>query len=177
MNRAGRLVHRGQEVAPDGTIVGDLPPTKTLGFRWSAFQNTFTDAGQPMVCRRSFPHIVDELREITISEFTVDMQTGTISGSSEIPQSLSPFSNGFSNGFGPLTQSTVPQIGLRVSKDGGATFGNYRLKSLISAGHNRTMLRWRGIGMGRDLVFEVTWSAPMATGLNQAYARAVKHAA
>jgi len=41
MNRAGRLVHRGQVVAPDGTVEGDLPPTRTLGFRWSAFNNLF----------------------------------------------------------------------------------------------------------------------------------------
>lgn len=30
------LVHRGQEVAPDGTVTGPPPPTKTLGFRWTA---------------------------------------------------------------------------------------------------------------------------------------------
>jgi hypothetical protein len=154
-----------------------------VGMDWATGQiysldhNTYTDAGQPIVYRRSFPHIVGELKEITVTEFTVDMQTGTLSGSTEIPQSLSPFSNGFSNGFGPLTQSTVPQIGLRVSKDGGATFGNYRLKSLISAGHNRTKLHWRGLGQGRDWVFEVTWSAPMPTGLNQAFAEAIPHGA
>lgn len=37
-NRAGLLVHRGQEIA-DGRIVGPLPRTNTLGFRWSAVNN------------------------------------------------------------------------------------------------------------------------------------------
>ena len=35
------LVHRGQKVLANGQIVGDLPPTKTLGFRWSAIDNPF----------------------------------------------------------------------------------------------------------------------------------------
>jgi len=34
-----RLVHKGQEVSPEGEVVGPLPRTNTLGFRWSAFQN------------------------------------------------------------------------------------------------------------------------------------------
>jgi hypothetical protein len=33
------IVHKGQEVSPEGEVVGALPRTKTLGFRWSAFQN------------------------------------------------------------------------------------------------------------------------------------------
>ncbi len=132
-------------------------------------QNTFTDAGQPIAFVRSFPHLVNELKQITIPSFTVDMQTGTLSGSAEQQQSFSPFSAGFSSGFGPLTKVDAPQIALRVSKDGGATWGNYRLKQLVSAGHYRSMLRWRGLGMGRDFVFEVSWSAPMSTGLNQAF--------
>jgi phage terminase large subunit GpA-like protein len=39
-----KLVHRGQEVTPDGDIVGEAPRTKTLGFRWSAIDNPFTTA-------------------------------------------------------------------------------------------------------------------------------------
>lgn len=35
------LVHRGQKVLKNGRVVGDLPPTKTLGFRWSAIDNPF----------------------------------------------------------------------------------------------------------------------------------------
>lgn len=38
---AAVLVHRGQKVLPSGHVVGDLPPTKTLGFRWSAIDNPF----------------------------------------------------------------------------------------------------------------------------------------
>ncbi len=41
MNVAAKLVHRGQEIDKDGNITGDLPPTRTLGFRWNAFNNMF----------------------------------------------------------------------------------------------------------------------------------------
>lgn len=39
------LVHQGQEVTPEGKIVGKPPRTRTLGFRWGAIDNPFTDAG------------------------------------------------------------------------------------------------------------------------------------
>jgi len=35
------LVHRGQEVSPDGEITGDVPQTETFGLQWSAFDNPF----------------------------------------------------------------------------------------------------------------------------------------
>jgi len=39
------VIHRGQEIAPDGSIKGDPPRTDTLGFRWSAVNNMFVTAG------------------------------------------------------------------------------------------------------------------------------------
>jgi hypothetical protein len=41
MNQEARLIHRGQAIDDDGHIVGELPETDTLGFRWSAFNNLF----------------------------------------------------------------------------------------------------------------------------------------
>jgi phage terminase large subunit GpA-like protein len=38
------LVHSGQRVLPSGDVIGEPPPTKTLGFRWSAIDNPFTTA-------------------------------------------------------------------------------------------------------------------------------------
>lgn len=34
-----KLLHRGQTIAPDGAISGDVPRTNTLGFRWNAINN------------------------------------------------------------------------------------------------------------------------------------------
>lgn len=39
------LRHSGQTVTPDGEIVGPVPPTRKLGFRFSAATNMFADAG------------------------------------------------------------------------------------------------------------------------------------
>lgn len=38
------LVHRGQEITPEGQVVGPLPRTRTLGFRWTAVDNHFATA-------------------------------------------------------------------------------------------------------------------------------------
>lgn len=38
-NRDCRLVHRGQDIDPDGNVTGAPPRTKTLGFRWTAANN------------------------------------------------------------------------------------------------------------------------------------------
>jgi hypothetical protein len=146
-----------------------------VGMDWQTGQiyaldpNFMTDNGQPISCIRSFPHVVNEMHQITIPCFTADMATGVLPGSSEVPQIGSPFSPGFSPGFGPEIGKLPPQVALRVSKDGGETFGNYRTKQLASAGHYRSMLRWRGMGQGRDWVFELSWVAGMTTGLNQAF--------
>lgn len=59
MNRHAQLMHRGQEVV-DGKITGDPEPTKTLGFRWGAFNNLFTDAAQLGVGEFEAAHAEDE---------------------------------------------------------------------------------------------------------------------
>lgn len=45
MNRDAVLVHRGQSIDAEGTITGEMPPTRTLGFRWNAFNNMFWSPG------------------------------------------------------------------------------------------------------------------------------------
>ncbi len=45
-NDASLLIHRGQEVDDNGGIVGDLPQTNTLGFRWDAINNLFVPAAE-----------------------------------------------------------------------------------------------------------------------------------
>lgn len=56
MNHKSRLIHKGQEVMPDGTQIGEAPETDTLAFRWSAFDNLLADAsfiaGEEWKCSR-----------------------------------------------------------------------------------------------------------------------------
>jgi hypothetical protein len=131
----------------------------------------------PIVCIRSFPHdrtinlygFPSELKRISYQAFVLDFESGTMPDSGEGIQFLSPWSSGFSQGFGPLTQQAAPVVVMRYSKDGGNTWSNNRPKEMISAGHYRTMMRWRGLGLSRDMIFEVAWSAPMATAINGAF--------
>jgi phage terminase large subunit GpA-like protein len=44
-NLGGVLVHKGQEVTPNGQVVGPDPSTLTFGFRWSAVNNMLLTAG------------------------------------------------------------------------------------------------------------------------------------
>ena len=44
MNAGARVLHRGQTMER-GRVVGDLPRTRTLGFRWNQFNNSFAPAG------------------------------------------------------------------------------------------------------------------------------------
>lgn len=45
-NLQARVIHKGQEIDEEGNIHGPLPPTETLGFRWSAVNNLFVSAGR-----------------------------------------------------------------------------------------------------------------------------------
>jgi phage terminase large subunit GpA-like protein len=40
-----RLKHKGQIILPDGSVTGEIPQSKTMGFRYSAATNTFVTAG------------------------------------------------------------------------------------------------------------------------------------
>lgn len=60
MNRAAKLLHRGQTIDEAGNIVGDIPMTETLGFRWSAFHNTLRTAGDVGVDEHNGRHATSE---------------------------------------------------------------------------------------------------------------------
>jgi hypothetical protein len=63
----------------------------------------------------------------------------------------------------------APVVNFRISRDGGYTFGKYRAKHRISSGKYRSMMRWRGNGIARDAVFELSSTAEMCGALNGAY--------
>ncbi len=58
---------------------------------------------------------------------------------------------------------------LRVSKDGGATFGNELAVSAGKLGAYFQRAIWRRLGAGRDWVFEITVSDPVAYHVINAY--------
>jgi hypothetical protein len=148
---------------------------KNLGLDWAngtLYEMTpaaLTDAGNPIPWIRSFPHIVNELKYVEHPLFMADVETGTRPGTAEVTQFLSPWSPGFSSGFGPITRVDAPVVNACMSKDGGYTFGKYRPKKNISSGHYRPPMRWRNWGLARDAVFELSSTAQMCGALNGAY--------
>lgn len=146
-----------------------------LGLDWATGQlykidlTTVTDNGQPIPWIRSFAHSTNELKYVSHTAFIADVATGIDPATAEGNQFNSPFSLGFSSGFGPITQVTSPVVNFRMSRDGGANFGNNRQKANISSGRFRSMMRWRGNGVARDAVFELSSTAEMCGALNGAY--------
>ena len=139
---------------------------------------TYTDnTASPVVCIRSFPHVVEELKYTSYSSFVADVATGYGVGTTEQSALLSPWSPGFSSGFGPISNVVAPLLAMRVSRDGGYTFGNYRFKKLVSSGHYRSMERYRANGIARDMVFELNFTAQMISALNGGYVDVLKGSA
>lgn len=60
-----RIVHFGQEIAPDGTVTGPLPPVLRLWFAWEAWHNCLINAGTVAVA---------EWEAAQIEEGTVDRE-------------------------------------------------------------------------------------------------------
>lgn len=154
-------------VGPEGgypkTIIGQDWNTGAL---YAVDPQAYDDNGSPIVCRRSFPHQMSDLREVTHVAFVADFATGEAVGLTEGNITVS-------NGL----NLTSPALCMRYSKNGGKTWSNYRQKALITTGHYRSMMRFRGLGQGRDWVFELLWVYPGQTALNGAYAEPMVHGA
>lgn len=81
-------------------------------------------------------------------------------------------------GLGTVTgQGSDPKIMLRVSGDGGRTWGNERLAGIGAIGNYRKRAYWNRLGSLRDAVFEVTCSEPVPLRIVQAWLNNMEQAA
>ena len=163
------VLHRARNTFTAYAYGMNLALDWATGALYQIDQKTYTDNGMPIPWIRSFPHLADELKYVTLSAVVADVETGTREGTGETGQFLSPWSDGFSSGFGPLSQTAAPSVNLRLSRNGGARYGNNRPKKLVSSGNYRSMMRWRGNGMARDWIIEISSTAEMSGALNGAY--------
>lgn len=111
----------------------------------------YTDDNNPVVRIRSFPHMLDDGVRLTYHSFIVDMQTGTIG-----------------EGQGEAV------VSLRWSDNKGVTFGDPVTQLAGSLGQYLTQVSYNRLGMGRDRIFEVSWSSPFRTALNGAFVQFAK---
>lgn len=131
-------------------IVGDWQN----GNLYALSSTAYTDNGNPISRIRTFPHEIQDGSRVTYMSFIADIQVGTLAGS---------------------VSANPPMISLRWSDDRGATFGNAVEQSLGSEGQYLTSVKWNKLGMARDRVFELSWSAPMNTALQGAFVETIKH--
>jgi len=111
-------------------------------------QNFYLDGDQPIPRIRTFPHVVGNGNRIEFTVFTADIEVGQTGG---------------------IPAADPPMISLRWSNDRGATFGNPVMQPMGATGQYLVSPQWRRLGMARDRVFELSWSAPVKTSLNGAW--------
>ncbi len=109
--------------------------------------NVYTDNGDPIVFRRGFPHVLKSLDRITHWCLTVNMECGTITD----------------------VLAETPQLNMRYSDDAGHSWSDPRQTSLGNIGEYLTTPQFQQLGMTRDRVYELFWSADMKTALLGAY--------
>lgn len=111
--------------------------------------NVLDDAGKPIKRLRSFPHMVKDGKRVFYRQFLADMEVGTAPAT--------------------MLGSGEPQVFLRWSDTRGASWGNPITASLGGSGEYLTSIQYQRLGMARDRVFELSWSAPVKTALLGAF--------
>jgi hypothetical protein len=111
--------------------------------------NAYTDNGNPIPRIRSFMHSVDDNSDrMRYREFIANMEVGNGSNNSPV------------------------WVFLRWSDTRGKSWGNAIKTSLGKEGEYATSLQFQRLGMARDRVFELSWSAPLKTALLGAWVQA-----
>lgn len=102
------------------------------------YDNTyFYDDAYPLRRLRQTPHSSTNLANVFYKTLQVDIQPGT----------------------GTLVID--PRLVLRISRDGGFTWGNPIYAAMGLVGRYKTRARWQRLGYGRDLVFQVFCDDPV----------------
>lgn len=127
-------------------VAGDHSNGNFYEVSLDTFVDEVDDTSSPIVRRRGFQHIVVEGDQVSHNLFRAHMQTG------EAAQDV----------------DSAP-VFLRWSDDAGRSWGNPIGQSMGLIGEYLTQPQWRQLGLARDRVFELFWSAPVDTALNGAW--------
>jgi hypothetical protein len=131
-------------------LVGD-PDTNVIS---ELSHEVFTDVEERVIRRvRRSPAILDEHRRLVISRLELLMDTGIGTGSG---------------------QGENPVVTMRVSRDGGRTWGNEHSAMAGAQGEYWRRVYWRVLGMGRDWAFEFVMTDPVPWRLSALYFDAVR---
>lgn len=140
-------------------VVGDWENGTLYALDPAIYSDTVDGVLAPITCIRTFPHITKaELpggqptewdgKRISYHQFLLDMECGN----------------------GPSQLDDLPaQVSLRWSDDRGRSWGNAVLQSSGRPGEFTTSPSWRGLGIARDRVFEISHSIAGSAALNGAW--------
>lgn len=103
-----------------------------------------TENGKAIVRIRTCPHINNKMERMIHSALTLDVLTGV--------------------GV-PSGQGSDPQMMLRVSRDGGYTYGSEMWAPVGRQGEYKRLVQWRRLGQARDCVYEIVYSDPANTAI------------
>lgn len=139
--------HRGNCFAfwNERHIVGDYQD----GRLYQMSLNIFTDDTNEIRRIRSFPHLLDAGNRVAYRMFQADMEAG-----------------------GAGLASPLPEIRLRWSDTKGSSWSTHISSNIGMRGQYNAVARFNRLGMARDRVFELSWSADCHTALNGAYIEA-----
>jgi hypothetical protein len=146
------------------------------GILYTLDPSALTDAGNPITRIRTIPHLIKDGRRVTYQSLTIDMQLGTMGSAQNGVTRDEDFSTDFGFDFGPLLEDPKNHISVRWSDTRGASFGNPITQPIGNAGEFLKVLTFNRLGMARDRVFEISWSAPIPTALNGVFIEAIPHA-
>lgn len=107
----------------------------------------YNDFGGPISFVRGFPHVLDAMRQITHWAFIVRIQCGTVEDPND----------------------PAPELNMRLSDDGGVTWVEFPPVSMGVTGDFYNSPQFTQLGMARDRVYEIWWSAAVKTAFDGAY--------
>lgn len=110
--------------------------------------DTYTDFGGPIVRRRGFPHLLNDGKKATYDRLALDMDCGN----------------------GDAANPTMAQlVTVECSDDRGRTFYPMPPQSMGAQGQYLVQMVWHRMGLARDRVFRVSWSAAAFTAISGAW--------
>ena len=117
--------------------------------------NLYQDDENPIVRVRTFMHMMDDGKRVTYEQFIADMECGTSVQETE--------------------DDPDPVVNLSFSDDRGVSYSNKLEQSLGREGQTLVQPSWNRLGMARDRVFKLEWSANTKTALNGAFVEVTPH--
>lgn len=122
--------------------------------------NIYTDGDDPIKWVRTFLHMVGpEFNRVVYNSCDLDMEVGN----ADAPEDADTDDD---------NPAINPMVQLSWSDDRGKTFGFPIQQSLGKQGEFNTTISFNRLGMARDRIFKVEWSAPVKTSLNGAFVEA-----